>query len=121
MAESLWAELGDHNVDVTCIFVGATDGANYKFFMETLDPELCNNPDSDDPLERARARLLKPTPPEQVATALYDQIGSGPVCFADPDDKWISRRCMAMERVDAINVWRGVQETSVRVPDKQAV
>jgi short-subunit dehydrogenase len=121
LAESLWAELGDHNVDATCIFVGATDGANYKFFMETLDPELCNKPDSDDPLERARARLLKPTPPEQVATALYDQIGSGPVCFADPDDEWISRRCMAMERVDAIKVWRGVQETSVRIPDKQAV
>jgi short-subunit dehydrogenase len=121
LAESLWAELGDHNVDATCIFVGATDGANYKFFMETLDRELCNKPDSDDPLERARARLMKPTPPEQVARALYDQIGSGPVCYADPDDEWISRRCMAMERVDAIKVWRGVQETSVRIPDKQAV
>jgi short-subunit dehydrogenase len=121
LAESLWAELGDHNVDATCIFVGATDGANYKFFMETLDRELCNKPDSDDPLDRARARLMKPTPPEQVARALYDQIGSGPVCYADPDDEWISRRCMAMERVDAIKVWRGVQETSVRVPDKQAV
>jgi hypothetical protein len=64
---------------------------------------------------------MKPTPPEQVATALYDQIGSGPVCFADPDDEWVSRRCMAMERVDAIKVWRGVQETSLRVPDKQAL
>jgi short-subunit dehydrogenase len=121
LAESLWAELGDDGVDATCIFVGATDGANYKFFMETLDTELCNKPDSQDPLERARARLMKPTPPEQVARALYDQIGSGPVCFADPDDEWISRRCMAMERVDAIKVWRGVQETSLRVPDKQAL
>jgi hypothetical protein len=64
---------------------------------------------------------MKPTPPEQVATALYDQIGSLPVCFADPDDEWVSRRCMAMERVDAIKVWRGVQETSTRVPDKQAL
>jgi hypothetical protein len=26
-----------------------------------------------------------------------------------------------MERVDAIKVWRGVQETSLRVPDKQAL
>jgi short-subunit dehydrogenase len=121
LAESLWAELGDDGVDVTCIFVGATDGVNYKFFMETLDTDLCNKSDSQDPLERARARLMKPTPPEQVATALYDQIGSGPVCFADPDDEWISRRCMAMERVDAIKVWRGVQETSTRVPDKQAL
>jgi short-subunit dehydrogenase len=121
LAESLWAELGDDGVDVTCIFVGATDGANYKYFMETLDTDLCNTSDSQDPLERARARLMKPTPPAQVATALYDQIGSGPVCFADPDDEWVSRRCMAMERADAIKVWRGVQETSTRVPDKQAV
>jgi short-subunit dehydrogenase len=121
LAESLWAELGDHGVDATCIFVGATDGANYKYFMDTLDPELCDKPNTDDPLERARSRLMKPTPPEQVARALYDQIGSGPVCFADPDDAWVSRRCMAMERVDAIKVWRGVQETSIRVPDKQAL
>ena len=121
LAESLWAELGDHGVDATCIFVGATDGANYKFFMETLDTELCNQPGSDDPLERARARLLKPTPPEQVATALYDQLGAGPVCYADSDDEWVSRRCMEMSRVDAIKVWRGVQETSVRLPDKQAI
>lgn len=103
------------------MFVGATDGANYKYFMETLDKDLCSKPDTDDPLERARARLLRPTPPEQVAVRLYDQLGSGPVCFADDDDQWVSRRCMEMERVDAIKVWRGVQETSVRVPDKQAV
>jgi len=120
-AESLWAELGDHGVDATCMFVGATNGANYKFFMDTLDPELCNKPNSDDPLDRARSRLLKPTPPAQVARLLYDQIGSGPVCFADPDDEWVSRRCMEMERVDAVKVWRGVQETSLRVPDKQAL
>jgi uncharacterized protein len=120
-AESLWAELGDHGVDATCMFVGATDGANYKFFMDTLDPELCNQPNTDDPLDRARSRLMKPTPPDQVARLLYNQIGSGPVCFADPDDEWVSRRCMAMERVDAIKVWRGVQETSLRVPDKQAL
>jgi short-subunit dehydrogenase len=120
-AESLWAELGDNGVDATCMFVGATDGANYKYFMETLDPELCSKSATDDPLERARARLLRPTPPEQVAQRLYDQLGNGPVCFADDDDEWVSRRCMEMEREDAIKVWRGVQETSVRVPDKQAV
>ena len=121
LAESLWAELGDDGIDVTCIFVGATDGSNYKYFMETLDTDLCNESDSQDPLERARARLMRPTPPAQVATALYDQIGSGPVCYADPDDEWVSRRCMAMERVEAIKVWRGVQETSTRVPNKQAL
>jgi uncharacterized protein len=120
-AESLWAELGDHGVDATCIFVGATDGANYQAFMDTLDVELCNKAGSDDPLERARGRLLRPTPPEQVAIALYDQIGRGPVCFADPDDEYVSRKCMAMTREEAVAVWRGVQETSVRIPDKQAI
>jgi short-subunit dehydrogenase len=121
LAESLWAELGDHGVDVTCMFVGATDGANYKHFMDTLDRDLCGRPDTDDPLDRARARLLKPTPPETVAQALYDQIGNGPVCFADPDDEFVSRRCMQMSREDAVAVWRGVQETSVRIPEKQAL
>lgn len=120
-AESLWAELGDNGVDATCMFVGATDGANYKYFMETLDRDLCSKSGTEDPLERARARLLRPTPPKQVADRLYDQLGNGPVCFADDDDEWVSRRCMEMERVDAIQVWRGVQETSVRVPDKQAL
>lgn len=121
LAESLWAELGDHGVDVTCMFVGATDGTNYKAFMDTLDRDLCSRRDSDDPLERARSRLIRPTPPGDVARALYDQLDSGPVCFADPDDEYVSRRCMAMSREDAIGVWRGVQETPVRIPDKQAL
>lgn len=121
LAESLWTELGDHGVDVTCILVGATASPNYNAFKATLDPALCNKPGTDDPLERARARLMKPNPPEQVARALYDQIASGPVCFADPDDEFVARRCLEMPRVDAIAVWRGVQETSLRIPDKQAL
>jgi len=120
-AESLWAELGASGIDVTCMLVGATDSENYRAFMATLDPELCGKPHTDDPLERARARLLNPTRPEQVATRLYDQLASGPVCFADPDDEFVSRRCMAMPRVDAVAVWRGVQETSMRIPDRQAL
>jgi short-subunit dehydrogenase len=121
LAESLWTEFADSGVDVTCILVGATASPNYEAFMATLDPELCGRPDTDDALDRARARLMKPNPPAQVAIALYDQLGAGPVCFADPDDEFVSRCCLAMSREEAIGVWRGVQETSTRLPEKQAL
>jgi uncharacterized protein len=121
LAETLWTEFGESGVDVTTILVGATASPNYLAFKETLDPELCGRPDTDDALDRARARLMKPNPPEQVATALYDQLGSGPVCWADPDDEFVSGKCLAMPRGEAVAVWRGVQETSTRVPEKQAL
>jgi short-subunit dehydrogenase len=121
LAETLWTELGESGVDVTAILVGATASPNYNSFRETLDPELCGRPDTDDALDRARSRLINPNPPEQVATALYDQLGSGPVCWADPDDEFISRKCLAMPRDEAVAVWRGVQETSTRVPERQAL
>jgi len=121
LAETLWAEFGESGVDVTATLVGATASPNYLAFKETLDPELCGRPDTDDALDRARARLMRPNPPEQVAAALYDQLGSGPVGWADPDDEFVSRKCLAMPRDAAVAVWRGVQETSTRVPEKQAL
>jgi short-subunit dehydrogenase len=121
LAETLWTELGDCGVDVATMLVGATASPNYLAFKETLDPELCSRPDTDDPLDRARARLMRPNPPEQVATALYDQLGSGPVTWADPDDEFVTRKCLAMTRRDAVAMWRGVQESSTRVPERQAL
>ena len=32
--------------------IRATNGANYKWFQETLDPELCKNRESDNPLDQ---------------------------------------------------------------------
>jgi uncharacterized protein len=121
LAETLWTELGESGVDVTTILVGATSSPNYNAFKETLDPELCRRPDTDDALDRARARLMKPNPPEQVAVALYDHLGAGPVCWADPDDEFVSRKCLAMPREEAVAVWRGVQMTSTRIPERQAL
>jgi uncharacterized protein len=121
LAETLWTEFGESGVDVATILVGATASPNYLAFKETLDPELCGRPDTDDALDRARARLMNPNPPEQVATALYDQLGSGPVSWADADDEFVSRKCLAMPRDAAVAVWRGVQETSTRVPERQAL
>ena len=98
LAETLWTELGDHGVDVLTVFVGATSSPNYDAFRETLDPELCDRADTDDPLDRARSRLMRPSQPEEVATASYDSLGTGPVAYAHPDDEWVSRACFASSR-----------------------
>jgi short-subunit dehydrogenase len=120
LAETLWAELGDAGVHVTNCFVGATSSPNYNSFQETLDQELCGRPDTDDPLDRARSRLMDPNTPEEVANALYDQLADGPVCFAHPDDAWVAERCFALPRAEAVGVWRALQETSMRTPDRIA-
>ena len=70
---------------------GATSSPNYNAFQETLDPELCNRTDTDDPLDRARSRLMRPSTPEEVATAALDGLGSGPVAYTSPDDAFVGR------------------------------
>jgi short-subunit dehydrogenase len=120
LAETLWAELADQGVDVTTLFVGATASPNYLAFMETLDPALAGQRDSDDPLERARARLMDPRTPDEVAVALYDQLSSGPVCYSDPNDAWIARQTFLLPREEAIGLWRGVQETATRPSSRVA-
>ena len=102
------------------VFVGATSSPNYNSFKETLDPELCNRTDTDDPLDRARSRLMRPSTPEEVATASYDNLGTGPVCYTHPDDEFVSRTCFALPRDEATRVWRALQETSTRRPDRIA-
>ncbi|HXY94568.1 MAG TPA: SDR family NAD(P)-dependent oxidoreductase [Acidimicrobiia bacterium] len=121
LAETLWTELGEQGVDVTTIMVGPTLSPNYAAFQATLDPALAGGRDSDDPLERARARLLAASPPEDVAVTSYDALGNGqPVCFSHPDDEMIFRGTLALPRDEAVAVWRGVQETSTRTPDRIA-
>jgi short-subunit dehydrogenase len=120
LAETLWAELGDLGLDVNCIIVGATQTPNYLAFMETLDPELCGKEGSDSPLDRARNRLINPSTPEQVATALYDQLGAGPVCYSHPDDGWIAQATRGLPRDEATRVWVALQETSTRISERQA-
>lgn len=120
LGETLWAELRDDGVDVTTIFVGATDSPNYAAFQATLDPALTGRARSDDPLDRARARLVAPATPEQVASAAYDHLGAGPVCYTNDDDEWLGRATLTMPREEAVALWRGVQETSTRTPDRIA-
>jgi uncharacterized protein len=120
LAESLWAEWKDHGVDVTNLFVGATASPNFLSFQETLDAELCDRGDTDDPLDRARHRLMHPSKPDEVATALYEQLPAGPVCWSHPDDEFVFTRCATLPRADTVEVWNGLQRTSLRIPDKQA-
>jgi hypothetical protein len=107
-------------VDALTVFVGATSSENYKAFMETLDPDLCNRTGTDDPLDRARSRLTRPSTPEEVATASLDGLGNGPVAYTSADDEFVSRRCFALPRDEATRVWRELQETSLRRPDRIA-
>ncbi len=121
LAETLWAELGDSGVHVNNIFVGPTSSPNYNSFKETLDPELCGRVDSTDLLDRIRARLMDPSPPEEVATALYDQLADGPVCFSRPEDGWIAQSSLALPRAEVTKIWREAMETSTRQPERQAL
>jgi short-subunit dehydrogenase len=120
LTESLWTELADQGVDAVNVFVGATSSENYNSFKATLDPELCNRTDTDDPLDRARSRLMRPSTPEEVATASYEGLGRGPVAYVHPDDEFVSRRCFSLPRSEATQVWRALQETSTRRPDRVA-
>ena len=120
LAETLWAELAQSGVDAHTILVGATTSENYLAFQATLDPELCGRADSPDPLDRARNRLVNASTPDDVATALYDQLGNGPVLFSHPDDAYVAASTFALPRDQAVAVWRGVQETSTRTPDRIA-
>jgi short-subunit dehydrogenase len=120
LAETLWAELGEHGVHVNNIFVGPTASPNFLAFQETLDPSLCDKKDSEKPLDRARARLMDPSPPEEVAIALYDQLHAGPVCFSRDEDGVIFRKTMDLSRADAVRTWVDLQHTSLRTPERQA-
>ncbi|MEX5711341.1 SDR family NAD(P)-dependent oxidoreductase [Parafrankia sp. FMc6] len=120
LTESLWTELADRGVDAVNVFVGATSSPNYDAFKQTLDPELCSRTGTDDPLDRARSRLMRPSTPEEVAAASYEGLGRGPVVYTHPDDEFVSRVCFSLPRAEATRVWRALQETSTRRPDRIA-
>jgi uncharacterized protein len=111
LVESLWAELGDHGVDVCTVLSGPIASPSYIEYQKTLDASLCNRPDSPDLLDRARARLMVPSQPRDVAVALLDGLGQGPVCYAHPLDEDVSRTCFALSRPEAVALKRAYHET----------
>ena len=119
LTESLWTELADSGVDAVNVFVGATSSANYNSFKATLDPQLCNR---TAPTTRSTGR--DPAHASEHARrgghGVLHSLGQGPVAYASPDDEFVSRRCFALPRSEATQVWRALQETSIRRPDRVA-
>jgi short-subunit dehydrogenase len=111
LAESLWAELGDHGVDVCTVLSGPIGSPSYLEYQKSLDASLCNRPDSPDLLDRARARLMDPSQPAEVAVALLEGLGRGPVCYAHPLDEDVSRTCFTLPRAEAVALKRAYHET----------
>jgi len=112
--ETLWSELGEAGIDVNTLFAGAMPSPGYTRHIERLDPAYGVGSDSADLLERARANMFHPTPPDVAAKALYDQLSHGPVCFSFPGDEYVGVGALALPRAEAISLWRQVQETPLR-------
>ena len=112
--ETLWSELAEVGIDVNTMLAGAMPSPGYNRMIERLDPAYGKGAESDDLLDRARARVFHPTAPDTAAKALYDQLPYGPVCFAHPGDEDIGIHALALPRAEAIALWRQVQETPQR-------
>jgi hypothetical protein len=63
---------------------------------------------------------MDPSPPAEVAVALYDQLADGPVCFSREEDAIIIRKTFDLSRADAVRTWVELQHTSRHVPERQA-
>ena len=122
LAETLWAELGEQRRRRRPrSWSGPPTSPNYPAFQATLDPALW-------PGTRLRAtRSTAPAPawstrPRPRRSPSRSTTCSAPVrsCFSHPDDEFIFRATLALPRDEAVAVWRGVQETATRTPDRIA-
>jgi short-subunit dehydrogenase len=110
LAESLWTELGDHGIDVSTVLSGPIESPKFWTYQKTFDLTGAR-PDSPDPLERFRSRLLDPTDPRELAAALLDGLGDGPTHYAHALDEDISGVCFSATRTEAIALKRAYYET----------
>lgn len=114
LAESLWAELGEQGIDVCTLLSGPIASPGFLDYQQTLDRDLCARPDSSGLLDRARARLLAPSTPHEVAVAMLDGLGQGPVCYAHPLDEEVAAYCLSASREEVIQFKRAYHETQKR-------
>jgi hypothetical protein len=54
---------------------------------------------------------MDPSTPREVAVALLEGLGHGPVCYAHPLDEDVSRTCFALPRTEAVALKRAYHET----------
>jgi uncharacterized protein len=110
LSETLWTELTEVGIDVTTLLVATMSSPSYLGYIQSLDPAVAadarSHASAADPLDRFRARMFDPSTPDQVANALYDQLGDGPVCFSRPDDAEVCAATLALPRADAVAAWR---------------
>jgi short-subunit dehydrogenase len=111
VGETLWSELKEVGVDVNTLLASTISSPGYLAYIKTIDPALAGDAASNDPLQRLRARVFDPSPPEEVANALYDQLADGPVCFSRPFDAETFASSLAMARSESVALWRGLHET----------
>jgi hypothetical protein len=93
------------------LLAGPIASPSFLRYQQTLDPELCSHPDSPDLLDRYRARLMEPSEPGKVASALLDGLGRQPVVYAHPLDEDVSRSCFTLPRAETIALKRAYHET----------
>jgi uncharacterized protein len=85
LGEGLWDELRDVGVDALAYVVGSTATPN---FLENAGKMTLPDPEQlQELLGAGAAEAAAPRLPEDVAAALFDQLGAGPRAYSHPDDR----------------------------------
>ena len=93
LAESLWAELHDHGVDVLALVLGVTDTPALRRLLASRG--ALTSPDDTTPIPGAAT-------PEQVVTEAIDNLPNGPTWFVGEQTRAAERSLRSMTRSDAV-------------------
>jgi short-subunit dehydrogenase len=108
LAESLWAEFGEHGVDVLGVLLGATLTPH---FLDDLGPRPTQlAPDEvevDDVLATLVNRMINATDPRDAAARIFAQLDAGPTIYSDPVDGRAADKLLRLRRADAVNAMSG--------------
>ena len=101
MGEGLWDELRDQGVDACAYVVGGTATPNFVHNANTMTP-----PDPEALArvleESGNASVGEPRTPEDVAAALFEQLGNGPRLYSHPDDAASASHAATLPREEAV-------------------
>ena len=102
LAEGLWDELRDHGVDACAYVVGSTAAPTFlerQKSMKTTDEQTLKSVFGD-----VGDGVSAPRPPQQVAAALFPQLGTGPRLFSDPADEQAAAFMATLPRRDTVEM-----------------
>ena len=101
LGEGLWDELRDQGVDACAYVVGATATPNFVHNANKMTP-----PDPEALArvlgESGNASVAEPRTPEDVAAALFEQLGTGPRLYSHPDDAASASHAATLPREEAV-------------------